>query len=119
MDPEPESSDAEDAQQQHQITVISRFLSFLSFSKIPYGDDGWNNVLACDLWEQFKQWSKRNNFKLKIDAAQFATELTNYSTFRNSGLRKSRNDKQLFFSINTELMNACLKTNDMLDADVW
>ncbi len=119
MDPEGDSSEHDDDAQQNQITVLSRFLSFLSYSKIPYGEDGWNNVLACDLWDQFKVWSKRNNFKLKLDAAQFAIELTTYSLYDNSGLRKTRNDKQLFFSVNPELMNACLKRNDLLDADVW
>jgi hypothetical protein len=119
MDPEDDSSGNDEQTHKSEITVLTRFLSFLSYSKIPYGEDGWNNVLACDLWEQFKAWSKRNNFKLKLDAAQFAIELTAYSLNENSGLKKTRSDKQLFFSVNPELMNACLKHNDLLDADVW
>ncbi len=113
------SNDSDAGEKKQEITVIARFLSFLSFSKIPYSDDGWNNVLACDLWDQFKAWSKRNNFRLKIDAATFASELTDFSLRTDSGLRKSRNDRQLFFSINTALMNTCLTQNNMLDADVW
>jgi hypothetical protein len=118
MDPDSDASDHEGAEKQ-EITVVSRFLSFLSFSKTLYSDDGWNNVLADELWAQFKAWSKKNNYRLKIDASVFASELTDFSLMPDSGLRKSRNDKQLFFSINTALMNACLARNNMLDANVW
>ncbi len=76
-------------------------------------------MLAKDLWDQFRSWAKRNNFKVKITAADFAKSMTEFSSTENSGVRKYRDGPNLVFDMNPANMKTTLASQGLLDEDVW
>lgn len=108
-----------EAMAESEIPLYCRFLSYFVFSHGITGDEVIN-ILAKDFWDTYKTWAKRNNFKLKANAAQFAAELAEFSQFTDSGLTKARQgNNQLVFTLHTPKMHSCLQSNALLDPDVW
>lgn len=103
---------------EYEIPLYARFLSYLSYSHVAH-EDHFETILAKDLWDQFRAWAKRNNFKCKINAAEFAASLTEFCEIENCGLRKTRPENQLFFSVHPTKLRAALKAQNLLDCDVW
>eukprot|EP00961_Rhodomonas_salina_P297224 3937051-Rhodomonas_salina.1 len=101
-----------------EIPLYARFLSYIAYRHVGH-ENHYETILAKDLWEQFRAWAKGNNFKFKINAAEFATALTEFCNTEDSGMRKDRHETQLFFSLHPAKLHAALKAQNLLDADVW
>eukprot|EP00961_Rhodomonas_salina_P266135 3597349-Rhodomonas_salina.1 len=124
MDGESDASDTETAP---ELPLYARFLSHLSYCKVAH-DDCWEPVPADALWEQFKAWAKSRNHKVKFTATDFTTMLNDLASptqdaeqkdTSDSGLRKYRQEKQLFFALHPVKLQNRLRERSLLDTDAF
>eukprot|EP00961_Rhodomonas_salina_P299974 3939381-Rhodomonas_salina.2 len=111
--------DVDGGEDEFVIPLTARYLSFLCFRRSVAGSDGWNTVFAQDMWDQFHAWARRNNFKSKSTAAEFAQELTRYAKLPDSGIEKRRQGSDLVISLHLTRLKECLTAQGLLDTDVW
>jgi hypothetical protein len=109
----------EDGDIEDEIPLFARFLSFTVYSNGTTCDEQIT-IPAHEFWDAFKTWAKRNNFKMKQNAAELRASLLQYSKNKHSGFAMSRNakDKLMVTCVPSQMFH-CLQKLGMLDSNVW
>eukprot|EP00961_Rhodomonas_salina_P159592 2149370-Rhodomonas_salina.2 len=119
MQAEESTSDAGDTPPALEVPAYARFLSLLCLSQTQMVGTEWIYNTGSAMWGDYKQFCKRNNYRNKLNASQFASALTDLSVPENNGLRKYHSEGRVMFAYQPDLMKKSLQEQNMFDEDVW